>query len=68
VRQYAGTGFISLLEGSLIVRPAAGQTAVTLVESIQHIKSLGSDAQTAKKALDDQFASLVAKVHGLPLP
>ncbi len=63
-----GTTFISLIEGEIAVRAVAGQSDVTLVQQIAHIKSVGSNAQTAKKTLDDQYASLLAKVKGLPLP
>jgi len=63
-----GTAFISLLEGEIALRAVDGQPGMTLVQQIVHIKAMGASAQTAKKTLDDQYASLLAKVKGLPLP
>ncbi len=67
-QKIAGTTFIKRLEGQITVLAVAGHPDRTLVQQVAHIKAVGSNAQTAKKTLDDQFSSLLAKVKGQPLP
>lgn len=61
-----GSTFISLLAGSVVARPLDENT--TEVEIVRHIKSTGSGAADARAYLQDCFDSLVARVHGRPLP
>lgn len=61
-----GSTFISLLAGSVVARPIDPTT--TEVEIVRHIKSTGSGAADAQMYLQDCFDSIVARVHGRPLP
>ena len=61
----AGTGFIDLLAGSLVLQPA--DDGVTEVLMVQHMQAALRDDETIARYLRDYFADLVASVHGEPL-
>ena len=43
-------------------------TGVVEVELVRHLKGTGVGAEEAEQYLRDCFQSLVARVHGMPLP
>ena len=61
-----GTDFITLLAGSFQVRRLDDGT--TSLELMEHLQAEGQGADTAEGTLRDYFASIVARVHGQPLP
>src|SRR5262249_57411091 len=61
-----GSSFISLIEGEISVAPAEnGQTEVDFVE---HVDALQADQNNIRITIQDEFAALVARSHGQPLP
>ena len=61
-----GTGFIDVLEGSLVIRPVAD--GVTEVGFVEHLDATLRDDQTLVSFLQDFHASLVAAANGRALP
>jgi hypothetical protein len=61
-----GTSFITILRGTVVARPLDDETVE--LEHVRHIKSSGAGAEDARTYLDDTFNSVVARVHGRPLP
>jgi hypothetical protein len=62
-----GTPFIDVLEGSLVLRPGP-EEGVVEVELVEHLKAALRDDETLVLFLEDFHASLLAAVHGRPLP
>jgi len=63
-----GTSWIKVLEGSITVRAISGEANACIFENIHHIKDPQSDAASAKKTLDAEFGSVLARLRGKPLP
>jgi hypothetical protein len=61
-----GSGFIDLLEGSILVI-AAGD-ALTEVQFIEHLDALGGGTAEMVGSVERRFARMVAHAHGRPLP
>ncbi len=61
-----GTSFISLMEGDIVARAIDANT--TQVEMMRHVKSIGNGAADEDLYEHDVFNSIVAQVHGRPLP
>ena len=61
-----GSTYIEVLAGSMVARPL--DTGVVEVELVRHLKGTGVGAEEAEQYLRDCFQSLVARVHGMPLP
>lgn len=61
-----GTTFIDLLQGSLVIEPV--EPGVASVEIIEELKAALRDDETIATYLGDLHASIVAEVHGRPLP
>lgn len=61
-----GTPFIELLEGSFVLEPVSEE--VTAIELIEHLDAALRDDATLVSYLEDLHASVVARVHGEPLP
>lgn len=61
-----GSAFLSLIEGSFIVRPAA--EGISEIEMIHHQDVVGSDRSNIERVHRDQFESLRAVSVGEPLP
>lgn len=61
-----GSSFITILRGSFVARPIDAETVE--IEGVRHIKSAGSGAEDASTYLQDAFNSVLARVHGRPLP
>lgn len=62
-----GSTAISVIEGSILLRPV-GAGAVTEVELVYHVRTLGADRDTQLRYLNDVFTNAVALAHGDPLP
>ncbi|HVV82376.1 MAG TPA: hypothetical protein VHE35_04825 [Kofleriaceae bacterium] len=62
-----GSDFITTLEGSIeiVARPDPDQTEIQMIE---HLDAFGGTADQMESALKQQFALLVAAVHGNPPP
>ena len=61
-----GTSFISLMEGDIIARYVDDNT--TAVEMMRHVQSIGNGASDEDLYEHDVYDSIVARVHGRPLP
>jgi hypothetical protein len=62
-----GTTFIDILRGTIIARPVDAETTELLM--VEHIRAASGDGQDqARSYLTDYHASIVAHVHGEPLP
>lgn len=61
-----GTVFIDILRGSILVRQVDDQ--LTEIEMIEHIGAASGGTDNIKSYLGDLFSSVVARVHGQPLP
>jgi hypothetical protein len=61
-----GSTYIQVLAGSVVARPL--DTGVVELEVVRHLKGTGVGAAEAELYLRDFFASVVARVHGAPLP
>ncbi len=61
-----GTDIIGMLEGSVVVTRIDDHT--TQMDFIEHLQSLGGSVDIPRSYLADFYASIVARVHGRPLP
>jgi hypothetical protein len=61
-----GSTYIEVLAGSVVARPIDGD--VTEIEVVRHVKGTGVGAAEIELYLRDFFASVTARVHGMPLP
>jgi len=61
-----GSSFLSILRGSVIARTVA--PGVTSLEMVRHIRATAAGRNDAEEYLEDFFASVLARVHGRPLP
>lgn len=61
-----GSSFLSLLRGSVVARAVSPE--VTSLEMVRHIRAAAAGRNDAEQYLEDCFASIVARVHGRPLP
>lgn len=61
-----GSTYIDVLAGSIVARPIDGD--VTEIEVVRHLKGTGVGTEEIEQYLRDYFASVVARVHGMPLP
>ena len=61
-----GSTYIEVLEGSIVARPL--DTGVVEIEVVRHLKGTGVGQAEIDQYLRDYFASVVARVHGMPLP
>lgn len=61
-----GTTFIDLIEGSIQVLPKDQTT--TEIQLIEHVDAAQGGTSEIETTARDRFASVVARVHGLPLP
>jgi predicted small lipoprotein YifL len=62
----AGSSVISLLTGSVIARRVDDR--ITAIEFIEHLRALATGPDIAERFIRDYYASIVARVHGRPLP
>jgi len=61
-----GTTYIDLMAGSIVARAKDAET--TEIELIEHLKATGKGPETPLNTMRDYFDSVVALVHGKPLP
>ncbi len=61
-----GSTYIQVLAGSVVARPLEGD--VVEIEVVRHLKGTGVGQEEIDQYLRDYFASVVARVHGMPLP
>lgn len=61
-----GTAFIDLLEGSFVIRSIGDN--LTEIELVEHLKAPLRDDTTLASYLRDLYGSVLARVHGDPLP
>jgi hypothetical protein len=61
-----GTDYIEAMSGSILARKIDDTT--TELELIEHLKAHAQGPGTAESTMKDYFASVVARVHGQPLP
>lgn len=61
-----GSTYIQVLAGSVVARPL--DTGVVEIEVVRHLKGTGVGAAEIDQYLRDFFASVAARVHGMPLP
>lgn len=62
-----GSTAISLIEGSILLRPV-GNGSITELELVYHVNTLGADRDTQLRYMQDMFDNAVALAHGEPLP
>lgn len=62
----AGTDLVDVLEGSVSLTEVEGE--VTEIQLMEHLATPGSDETDIIPVLEGLFASIVARVHGEPLP
>lgn len=65
-RKVAGIQFLELLHFSLLLRRVS--ETVTSIEHVEWLKALFQDERTALQTQQDEYASIVAAVHGRELP
>ncbi len=61
-----GSSFLSILRGSVVARAVTPE--VTSLEMVRHIRATAAGRNDAEEYLEDFFASVLARVHGRPLP
>jgi hypothetical protein len=61
-----GSSFVSLMQGSIEL--TAVSPTVTELQFVQHMSAQNTDSQTIATWTTELFASVVAQVHGQPLP
>jgi hypothetical protein len=64
----AGTPFIDVLEGTLVLEPLPEDPDVTGISAVEHLKAALRDDATIVQYLEDLHRSIVAASHGEPLP
>jgi hypothetical protein len=62
----AGTDYITTLAGSVVATSIDDQT--TELDFIEHLDAFGSGPDVAQSYVNDYYNSIVATVHGQPLP
>jgi hypothetical protein len=65
-KKTAGSGFIGLLEDSIVARATEG--GGTSIELVRHLKGMNVGKKESEQYIRDVYANLLAKARGEPLP
>ncbi len=63
-----GSSYISLSEGTIELSPAPGDPDVTDLAFVEHLDAISGGDSDVIKAMQHQFASMVAVTHGTAIP